>query len=269
MPIPPPSRDATCVVTGASSGLGTALARRLSRRGHHVTLVARRADRLGALADELGDATAMPCDLADAPQREALIAALQDGARRVDVLVNNAGFGTLGHYLDADPAREREMIGVNVDAPVALCRAFAPAMATRRNGAILTVASIAAFSPLPGMSLYAGTKSLLLSFSSGLHAELASHGVTVTVMCPGGIRTEFADVAGGASLAKRLPASIWMNPDAVAAHGLDGLDRGRFLVVPGRINRVGGLIARHVPRPLLVGVAARAMTRRAASTSRF
>jgi hypothetical protein len=167
--IPSPSPDATCVVTGASSGLGAALARRLADRGHHTTLIARRADRLHALAGELGNATAMPCDLADAAQREKLIEALQHGARRVDVLVNNAGFGTVGRYLDADPAREREMIGVNVEAPVALCRAFAPAMAGRRSGAILTVASIAAFSPLPAMSLYAGTKSLLLTFSSALH----------------------------------------------------------------------------------------------------
>jgi len=259
--IPPPSPDATCVVTGASSGLGAALARRLSERGHHVTLVARRADRLQALAGELGDATAMPCDLAAPAPREQLIAALQDGERRVDVLVNNAGFGTAGRYLDADPAREREMLGVNVDAPVALCRAFAPAMAARQSGAILTVASIAAFSPLPGMSLYAGTKSLLLTFSSGLHAELAGHGVTVTVMCPGGIRTEFAQVAGGASVAKRLPAFVWMSPGAVADRGLDGLERGRFLVVPGRMNRIGGLVARHVPRPLVIGLAARAMDR--------
>jgi uncharacterized protein len=255
-----------CLVTGASSGLGAAFARLLAGRGYNVLLVARRRERLEALADELHahgvTAEVYCCDLSDRAARAGLIGHLQNHDRAVDMLINNAGFGTAGRYLDVSPTREREMIGVNIDAPVELCRAVIGGMTERRSGAILNVSSIAAFAPLPGMSLYTGTKAMLLTFSASIHAELAGHGVTVTVLTPGGIRTEFAEVAGAPGLAARLPDAIWMSPDAVAAHGIAGLERGRWLIVPGPLNRAVGLILRHIPRTILLAAAGRIATTR-------
>jgi short-subunit dehydrogenase len=270
MALPAPRSQATCLITGASSGLGAAFSRQLAARGHDVTLVARRVDRLEALARELrdsgGTAQVLACDLARPAERRRLTDHLAD--REVDVLINNAGFGTAGRYLDASAKREREMVAVNVDAPVELCRALLPPMVERGTGAVLNVSSIAAFQPMPGMSLYGGTKAMLLSFSAALHAELAGSGVSVTVMCPGGIRTEFATVAGAGGLAARLPPAVWMTPEAVAAHGIAGMERGKWLVVPGRLNRIGGAIGRHVPRSLLLGAAGRLAMRPTAATHR-
>src|SRR6478672_8264971 len=196
MALPPPSADSTCLVTGASSGIGTEIARELSRRGYGVTLVARREERLRELAAELGDGAAYEvCDVTDADARKALAECLAVRGLEVSVLVNNAGFSTSGPFVQSDRGRELDMVRTNIEAVVDFCSLLVPGMAERGRGAVLNVASTASFQPIPMQSGYAATKAFVLSFTESLHAELAGSGVNVTALCPGPVKTEFVDVA--------------------------------------------------------------------------
>lgn len=264
MGLPAPTADLTAVVTGASSGIGAELARELARRGHGVTLVARRADRLEALARELHDAhgvraEVVPADLTDPAARAAIATAVAERGLGVGVLVNNAGLSTTGPVHRSTPEAELGMVATNVDAVVDLCTRFLPAMVERGAGGILNVASTAAFQPLPGQAGYAASKAFVLSYGHGLRGELRGRGVHVTTLCPGPVRTEFGATAGFSAdeESSALPSFMWEEPDAVARAGIDGLVAGHAVVIPGIANRIGAGLGAHVPRRLLVSLLAR------------
>jgi uncharacterized protein len=257
MALPPPSPDSTCVVTGASSGIGTELARALTGRGYGVTLVARREDRLRELAAELGpDAHVHACDVTDANARKGLAEALDARGMSVAVVVNNAGFSTSGPVVRGDRDRELDMVRTNVEAVVDFCALFLPAMAERGTGGVLNVASTASFQPIPMQAGYAATKAFVLSFTESLHAELAGTGVNVTALCPGPVKTEFVDVAEIPD-ADRMPGFMWANAAEVAEAGVKGLERGKRVVIPGVLNRAGAIGGQHAPRSLYLRVASR------------
>jgi hypothetical protein len=241
------------LVTGASAGLGVEFARQLSKRGHRLVLAARRKERLHELAKELGKARAVAIDLSKKDSAAKLMADLEANGEVVDVLVNNAGFGLIGRFAELDGKRERQMIDLNVGALTELCRAAAPGMIERKSGAILNVASTAAFQPGPKMAVYFATKAFVLSLTEALHEELKPHGVHVTCLCPGPTRTEFGDVAGfgGNGLFDRVA----MESPAVVTAGLEGLDRNKAVVVPGLVNKIGASSTRFAPRSVVRKIA--------------
>ena len=233
----------TACITGASSGMGAAFAQRLAASGHDLILVARRRDRLESLASELAarhnvHCEALPADLiipADVEQIEARLS----GPDTPDLLINNAGFGTTGHFAQIDLNRQIDMIQVHVTAPVRLCRAVLPGMIARRSGAIINVASIAAYWPLPESANYAASKMYLVVFSRALQAELKGTGVRVQALCPGFTYTEFHDTAEFAKFdRKNIPAPLWMSADELARLSLDALERGTVVYIPGWKNRL-------------------------------
>lgn len=241
------------LITGASAGLGTEFARQLAKRGHRLVLAARRRDRLDALAAELGNARAVAIDLARGDSTAQLVADIEAAGERVELLVNNAGFGLKGRFAELDGARQHEMIDLNVGSLTDLCRAFAPGMIERRSGAILNVASTAAFQPGPGMAVYFATKAYVLSFTEALHEELKPHGIKVSALCPGPTRTEFGAVAGfgeGGSF-DRWSADV----ESVVRAGLKALDKNRAVAVPGLLNKITAASTRFAPRPVVRKIA--------------
>jgi short-subunit dehydrogenase len=264
MALPTPTPDRTCLVTGASSGIGTAIACELARRGYGVTLVARREDRLLMLADELRAeydvrAVAIAADLTDEGSRRRIPDELETRGLTVDTLVNNAGFSTTGPVHRSDPDREVALVRTDVEAVVHLCSVFLPGMVERGTGAILNVASTAAFQPLPGQAAYAAAKAFVLSYGHALRAELRGKGVTVTTLCPGPVQTEFAEAAGfdADEANSALPSFLWETAPDVARAAVDGLAKGQAVVIPGRANRVGAATAYLTPRKLLLPILAR------------
>jgi short-subunit dehydrogenase len=263
MTLPSPAPDRTCLITGASSGIGADLARELARRGHGVTLVARREAPLRELAEELATAHAIraevvAADLTEVDERRRLVEEAGKRGLTVDVLVNNAGFSTMGPVHRSDPTREVAMLRTDVEAVAHLCSALLPGMVERGRGAVLNVASTAAFQPLPGQAGYGGSKAFVLSYSQALAEEVRRHGVTVTVLCPGPVETEFAEVMGltDEEASSSLPRFMWVSSADVAAQAIAGLDKGRGVVIPGAPNWIGAGFARFVPRRLLLPVLA-------------
>ena len=241
------------LITGASAGLGVEFARQLSKRGHRLVLAARRKDRLDALARELGNARAVAIDLSKANATAKLMADLEAAGEQVEILVNNAGFGLIGRFAELDPKRERQMIDLNVGALTDLCRAVAPGMIKRKSGAILNVASTAAFQPGPKMAVYFATKAFVLSFTEALHEELRPHGVKVTCLCPGPTRTEFGEVAGFGG--NGAFDKVAMEAGEVVEAGLKGMDRNRAVIVPGLVNKIGAISTRFAPRSVVRKIA--------------
>lgn len=241
------------LITGASAGLGVEFARQLSARGHRLVLAARRQERLEALAGELGNARAIAIDLSEQGSAARLIAELGEAGEQAHVLINNAGFGLRGRFAELDPARQREMIDLNIGTLTDLCRAVAPRMIEQRSGAILNVASTAAFQPGPGMAVYFATKAYVLSFTEALHEELKPHGIKVSALCPGPTRTEFGAVAGFGE--NGAFDRVSMDSAAVVEAGLKGLDQNRAVVVTGMLNKVGAASTRFVPRSLVRKIA--------------
>lgn len=241
------------LITGASAGLGVEFARQLAARGQKLVLVARRKDRLDTLAAEIGNARAVALDLSEAGSTAALMADVAAAGEHVDTLINNAGFGLRGRFAELDAARQRQMIDLNVASLTELCRAVSPAMIERRSGAILNVASTAAFQPGPNMAVYFATKAFVLSFSEALHEELKPHGIRVTALCPGPTKTEFGAVAGFGDNSgfDRLSTDA----ASVVRAGLKGLEANRAVVVPGWLNKAGASSTRFVPRPLVRKIA--------------
>lgn len=265
MAIPLPGPDRTCIVTGASSGIGTEIARLLASRGHGVTLVARRLDRLEILAAQLSErhdirAEIVVADLTEPDDRRAVLAAVEARGLVPDVLVNNAGFSTVGPVARVDPGREIQMLRTNVEAVDHLCALVAPGMVERRRGAILNVASTASYQPLPGQAGYAASKAFVRSFTTSLAGELAPFGITVTALCPGPVRTEFGHASGMHDFTdgNPLPEAMWVEVADVARIAVDALDDGRMVSIPGPLNRLAAAVANVVPRQLLVPLLARA-----------
>jgi short-subunit dehydrogenase len=264
MPLPFPGPERTALITGASAGIGVELAKELARRGHGVTLVARREDRLKTLADELAAThgvrtEVMAADLADDDARTELAAEIARRELTVDVLVNNAGFTTMGPVSQSDPAREVAMIRTDVEAVAHLCSLFVPGMVERSRGAVLNVASTAAFQPLPGQAGYGGSKAFVLAYTRALAEELRGSGVTATTLCPGPVKTEFAEVMGLSEQesGESLPQFMWVTAADVAKDAVAAMDKGRDVVIPGTPNRIAARFAYLAPRRLLLPILAK------------
>jgi uncharacterized protein len=263
--LPPASPDGTALVTGASAGIGREFARALAARGHGVTLVARRAERLEELAAELRDAHGIraepiPCDLADGDARERLVEEVKRRGLTVELLVNNAGFGIYSAFAVSDPAREQKQLDVLVGAVVHLNSTYLPAMVRRGSGAVINVSSTSAFQPLPGNGTYAAAKAYVLFHSEALTREVKGTGVTVTAVCPGPVRTEFQE-SSDPLFADKLPRFAWTSPERVAADGLRAVERGRRTIVPGGpLVRASFALNRVTPAGVSIPIAARMMS---------
>ncbi len=244
----------TALVTGASSGIGEQFARQLAERGHDLVLVARRADRLEKLAGELPTTThVVACDLgSDATSLPGRIAEL---GVDVDLLVNNAGFGTHGKFWEIDEGRDAEMVRVNCEAIVTLTRAFLPAMIERGSGGIINVASTAGMQPLPYEATYSASKAFALNLTDALHAELRGTGVRAMSVNPGPVPTEWQAIADFEEGPDRLPGVI--EADQVVRESLQAWDRGKRSFVPGRTFRWFMRLSSPSPRAIGLRVAER------------
>jgi hypothetical protein len=257
-----PVNRPTALVTGASSGIGAALARELARHGHDLVLSARNLAPMEGLAEDVrrlgAAATVIAADLAVPGAAADLAAELTARGIAVEVLINNAGLGAFGRFERIDPARNTEMMQVNIVALTELTRALLPAMLAQRRGKIVLVASTASFLPCPNFAVYAATKAYVRSFGEALAQELQGTGVAVNVLCPGTTATNFFAVAGNAPTA--LQARRMMTADAVARIGYAGIARGERVTIAGIMNRVLAFAATHTPHFLTLPAAQRMMT---------
>jgi short-subunit dehydrogenase len=252
------------LVTGASAGIGDAFARRLASDGTNLVLVARDRQRLEKLAERVQgehgvDAEVLVADLSD----DAQVARVEQrlaAAPRIDLLVNNAGFGTFGTFRELPLDGELRQIDVNIRAVVRLAHAALATMAANRSGTVLNVSSTLALQPFPGSATYAATKAFVMSFSEALHEEARGTGVTVTAVMPGMVRTEFQERAGKAEQFESLPSFAWLSPDKVAEAALRAARRGRALSVPGFGYKLSAGMTSAAPR--------RVVRRFASSTSK-
>ena len=248
------------LITGASVGIGEQFARQLSERGHDVVLVARDAARLEALAKEIegrsgARAEVLAADLTDDLQ----LATVEARVRTVDLLVNNAGFGTFGAFHTLDIETEIREIDLNVTALVRLTRAAAGAMVERGSGGILNVSSLAGFQPGPSNAVYSATKAFVTSFTEAVHEELKGTGVSVTALCPGFTHTEFQVRANAP--ASSVPGFLWQEAPEVARAGLDGVAKNRSIVIPGAVNKVMGNLSAVTPHAITRRVGAAVLKR--------
>jgi uncharacterized protein len=258
--IPDPRASSAALVTGASAGIGRAIAVELAARGHALVLVARRKDRLEEVARELTEEhgvriESVACDLSKPSARGRLADQISELGLDVEILVNNAGFATNGAFHESDPERELEQVRVLVEAAVALTSTFIPAMVDRRRGAILNVSSTAAMQPLPYSAGYSAAKAYILTFSEALHQELRGHGVVVSALCPGPVRTDFWEISGwevhgGQTFERAVPRPAWISPQQAARAGVAGLASGQRVIVPSLGMRAAMEAVRYVPHAL-------------------
>jgi hypothetical protein len=249
------------LITGASAGIGTALARVFAAHGHELVLVARREDRLVALAEEIAAfgrprPTVLALDLERRDAVASIAAELASRGLEPAIVVNNAGFGLTGAAVALDRAGQLGMIDLNVRALTELSLAFVDSLA-RHGGGILNVASIAAFLPGPGMAVYYASKAYVLSFSEALHGELSSRGVRVTALCPGPVPTEFQARSG--MRLDRGQRNLSLPADRVAQIGYDGFMRGKRVVIAGTGNKIAVFLLRLIPNALLLKIVGRHM----------
>jgi uncharacterized protein len=258
MALPEPSSSTAALVTGASSGIGVDLARQLAQRGHNVVLVARRADRLEALAAELTQqhgirAEALACDLIDPDATDALPGRVEALGLEVSVLINNAGYGSAGQFAELDVQGEADMVRLNCEAVVRLSGAYVPKLIARDGGgAILIVASSAGMQPIPGQATYAASKAFALSFAEALHTELSHLGVAVSALCPGPVATEFAARAGLTEAFNSVPSFARVSSEECAKAAIDGLSKNKRVVVPGLAIKGATFSGRYTPRAVLL-----------------
>jgi short-subunit dehydrogenase len=258
--LPPKRDDGVVVVTGASSGIGKEIAREFARRGYRLVLVARRADRLRDLAEELDGLThVLPVDLSDPDDRATLPDQVAALGVMTDILINSAGLATLGAIANSDPRAELNLVEVDVAAVVDLCSRFVPDMVKRGQGAVLNVASVGAFGPVPGQASYGAAKAFVLSYTHALREELRGTGVSAATLCPGPVKTGFGEAAGisDAEAEKSLPKFLWETPEAVAKAAVDGLASDKSVIIPGAANRIAAVFNHHLPRGLITRLVAR------------
>lgn len=258
MSIPIPSATGTCLITGASAGIGSEFARQLAERGYNVTLAARRIERLTELADQIEDkygvrAIAVACDVTDAGQRQELIDAIHARGDEIDILINNAGIGTEGAFEGFSEAENQRQIDVNVSALTAMTSLVLGHMLEAKRGAILNVASTAAFQPIPRQAVYAATKAYVISLSQALSQELRGTGVSVTALCPGPTRTEFFGEKQE-SIEADSPDWAWQSAEDCARDGLDAMFKQKRVVIPKAVNRAGVYSAKLSPTRMTVEV---------------
>lgn len=249
--------NVTALITGASSGLGAEFARQLARERLDLMLVARRGPRLDEVRAEVEQASGVRCrvvaaDLSRPEAAEELFRETEREGLEVDWLVNNAGFGTHGRFVELPLEREREEIVLNVYSLVALTRLYAPAMVRRRRGTIVNLGSVGSFVPTPYMATYSATKAFVLSFSEALATELAGDGVRVLALCPGATRTEFQQVAG---VTESVPEMSYMTAEEVVRQAIAAAKSGRRSLVPGWMNKIMIGTTRVTPRSVLARVA--------------
>lgn len=245
----------SALVTGASSGIGEAMVHLLGEAGIPQVLVARRVDRLEALAAKYSGVEVLAADLATAKGVAAVVKRVADQKRPVDLVVNNAGFGTSGdfHTLDAD--RLGNEIAVNIAALTRISRAALGVMVPRGRGFLLNVSSVASFQPVPRLAVYAATKAYVRSLTESLHEEVRGTGVHVTALCPGLTRTEFVSVSNSDSSSERLPSLAWLSAAEVAEAGLHDVAAGRALSIPGVLYKGMATASDLIPRGLLRRIA--------------
>ena len=248
----------TALVTGASGGIGEELARLLAAGGRNVVLLARSADKLQALANQLSaahgiEATVLAADLSDSDATSEIARTLSARRTTIDILVNNAGFGTAGRFAAEDPQAHLDMLQVNVVALTTLTRAFLPGMLERKRGRILNVGSTAAFQPGPFMTVYYASKAYVLSFSEALAEETAGTGVTVTCLCPGPTHTGFQSRAH-IEKSRLFNLARPMQSSDVAQAGYDGMLAGRRVVITGAMNKIMAQSIRITPRALVLKI---------------
>jgi len=242
----------SALITGASSGIGAAMVRELGRAGIPVVVVARRADRLEELASTFAGIEVLAADLTTTDGLAEVADRLVSVAEPIDLLVNNAGFGSSGAFAELDADRLDQEVRLNVGALTQLSRAALGVMVPRRRGFVLNVSSVVSFQPAPGTAVYAATKAYVTSLSESLHEEVRGTGVKVTALCPGLTRTEFQEVASATKITGRAPAWVWQTPEEVATAGLRDMAAGRALSIPGPLNKslvtASGLTPRSVLR---------------------
>jgi short-subunit dehydrogenase len=243
-----------CLITGASAGIGAAFARIYASHGYDVALTARREDRLEALAEEIRfragvETITVTADLSQAEAPDQILAAIEDHGRNVDALVNNAGLGTRGLYIDKSWDEHAAYLQIMTIAPCELARKTLPNMLDQGFGRIVNVASLAGVLPgMPGASLYGPTKSLLIKFSQALHNQYRSRGVHVSALCPGMTYSEFHDITGDREQKERnIPAWAWMGADEVAAAGYEAAEANRPVCIPGASNIAIAAAAKILP----------------------
>ncbi|MFT3805583.1 SDR family NAD(P)-dependent oxidoreductase [Arenimonas sp.] len=245
---------AYALITGASSGIGAAIAREYARRGKPLILTARRTDRLEALAQQL--AAQVPCvviaaDLADPAAPASLFAETQARGLFVDTLVNNAGYGVPGRFLSSGWKIHADFLQVMITAVAELTHLYLPAMEQAGHGRILNIASLAGLvPPSAGHTLYGATKAWLIRFSECLALESGPRGVHVTALCPGFTYSEFHDVNGMRGKISKLPKFLWLTSEQVAAQGVEAVESGRTRLVTGKTNKLIAFLSKHLPAPL-------------------
>lgn len=253
----------TTLITGASSGIGAAFARKLAARGRNVLLVARSEDKLIALCNELGRLTSIRAQYlaVDLQQPDAAAQLLEETKKReleIEMLINNAGFGSMGHFARLDLNRELEIIQLNIRALVDLTHRFLQPMRERKRGTIINVASTAGFQAVPYMATYAATKAFVLSFSEALWEENRSHGVHVMALCPGVTETNFFEAAG----MDHPPMRLTQTPEEVVETALRALNRKKSTVISGWTNFFTVEVERLFPRSFVTKVAGKALRSR-------
>jgi uncharacterized protein len=227
----------SALITGASSGIGLAMAERLGRAGIPQVVVARRVDRLEELAAKYPGVEVLAADLTSVDGLSAVAARVVDEDHPIDLVVNNAGFGTSGEFHELDSQRLDKEVRLNIAALTRISRAALGVMVARGRGYLLNVSSVAGFQPAPRLAVYAATKAYVTSLSESLHEEVRGRGVHVTALCPGLTHTEFQNVSRTDSYSGQFPSFVWMSADEVAETGLRDVAKGRALSIPGALNK--------------------------------
>ena len=240
----------SALVTGASSGIGAEMARLLGEAGVPTVLVARRGDRLHEIADRYDGFEVLEADLATVDGQTATAERISSAATPVDLVVNNAGFGTSGQFHELDVDRLADEVELNVKALTVLSHAALAAMVPRGRGYLLNVSSVASFQASPGLGVYAATKAYVTSLTEALHAEVKSSGVHVTALCPGLTKTEFQDHSNTSGLAARIPGIAWTSVEQVAATGLADVASNKTLSVPGVLYKTTVTASDILPRSI-------------------